>query len=115
MSYKQNWLRHFVAPFSGEGFSQLLARDFWPHEDLWSATAAVNRRWLKLVFAYAASAVAQLFLPLFVIAGFIDLFIKDVPLQWWLIGVGGGTLVGLAFALVIASLAYASVVPPVPG
>ena len=109
MSFRQNWLRHFVAPVSGEGFSKLLARDFWPHEDLWSSTTAVNRRWLKLVFVYATSVVSQLSIPLFAIAGCIDLFIREVPLRWWLIGVGGGTLVGFAFAIVIATLTYASV------
>ena len=88
LSYRQNWLRHFLAPLSGRGFSAFLARDFWPSENLWSPTTAVNRRWLKLLFVYSASAVAQLFLPLLATAIFINLFIKDVPLQWSLIGVG---------------------------
>ena len=109
LSYRQNWLRPFFAPLSGRGFSAFLARDFWPSENLWSPTTAVNRRWLKLLFVYSASAVAQLFVPLLATTIFIDFFIKDVPLQWWLIGVRGGTLIGLAFAVALASLTYASI------
>jgi hypothetical protein len=90
-----------------------LARDFWAREDLWSPTAPVKRRWLKLVFVYAVSVLAQVSLLGLIVIGSIDVFVKDVPLRWWIISIGVGSLIALAFAILSASVEYTSVVKQV--
>jgi len=108
MSYAQNWFRHLVAPFTGEGGSRLLARDFWPGEDLWSTGAVAKRLWAKLLLVYAASVIAQVTAPLLIALAAIDL-VKGVPLKWWFIVVGGGTILGVGLALLWATVDYVSV------
>lgn len=106
MAYSDNWLRHLAAPFTGEGLSNALARDFWrSDEDLWSVEHPVNWRWLKLMWVYAASVVSQATFSLLVAAAIISLF-KEVPLKWWWIAVGGVTVMMLLFAVLVATSTY---------
>lgn len=103
MAYSDNWLRHLMAPFIGEGLSNALARDFWrSDEDLWSVERPVNLRWLKLMWVYAASVVSQSTFALMIAAAIISLF-DDVPLKWWWISVGGVTVAMLLFAVFVAT------------
>ena len=108
MSYRQNWLKHTLAALSGRGFNRDLASDFWPHEALWSADAPVSWRWAKLAYAYTASAVTQIVLPLVPVALLIDL-IKGLPLKWWLISFGVGAGFGLATAITLSTFVYVSI------
>jgi len=55
------------------------------------------------------SAVTQVTLPGLLIVAVIDGFIKDVPLRWWWISVGGVTAVAFGFAVVIATATYMSI------
>lgn len=103
MAYRDNWLRHLMAPLTGEGLSNALARDFWrTDEDLWSVQQFVPWRWLKLLWVYAASAICQLTAALLLVFAGINLY-DPVPLKWWWIGVGGATVAMLLFAAVIAT------------
>lgn len=102
MSYLDNWLKHLLAPFTGDGFSNALARDFWTSEDLWDPNAVVSRRWLKLVWVYVMSALTQITLPGFVIISVVSAF-KDVPLRWWLISIGGPSAFGIVLAILIGT------------
>ena len=105
MAYSDNWFRHLMAPFTGEGLSNALARDFWrDDEDLWSVEQSVEWRWLKLLWVYAASVVSQVTLVLLVVVAIISLF-DEVPLKWWWISVGGGTAAMLLFAVLCATSA----------
>ena len=108
MAYRDNWLRHLLAPMTGEGLSNTLARDFWSHEDLWSAAHVVRYRWVKLVWVYGVSAVAQMTLPLLVAVAIINVF-KSVPFEWWLICVGGGTAFAMALAVLFATTSWIDV------
>ena len=92
-----------MAPLMGEGLSDALARDFWRvDEDLWSAERPVRFRWLKLVWVYMASVVAQCTFALLLIMFVISLFEK-VPPVWWLISVGGVTCGMLLFSILVAT------------
>lgn len=104
--YLNNCLRHFVAPLTGEGLSDRLARDFWPSEDIWSSDRQIRLRWLKLSYVYSASVVAQLTIPLTVAFIVIHLFVRPLSFRWWLIGVGGITVLLLTFAVLVATLTY---------
>ena len=108
MSYRQNWLQHTLATLSGRGFSRDLASDFWPREALWSADAPVSLRWAKLAYVYTASAVAQIVLPLVLVALIIDLT-KGLPFEWWLIMFGVGAGLGLATAIALSTFVYVSI------
>jgi hypothetical protein len=55
-----------------------------------------------MLWVYSASALAQLTLPLLIAAAGISIF-KPIPFRWWLIGVGGASLFGLIFALLVAT------------
>lgn len=100
MSYRDNWLKHLLAPLTGNGLSNNLARDFWSaHEDLWNPRAVVTKRWLKLLWVYLMSVITQVTIPCVLIAMIVSTF-KEVPLRWWLIGIGGPS----AFAIVLAAL-----------
>lgn len=106
MAYRDNWLRHLMAPFTGEGLSDALARDFWrSDEDLWSVEHAVRWRWFKLVWVYAASVVMQGTLALVIAGAIISLF-KPVSLPTWLIVLGGTTAAMLLFAVLVATAAW---------
>lgn len=109
MRFVENWPGHLAAPFTGNGWSIELARDFWPSEDLWSAEQPVKRRWLKLCYVYLLSTLSQVTFALVVATALIDLFYRPVPLKWWLIGVGGPTLFGFFLSIVFATFNYASV------
>jgi hypothetical protein len=104
MAYKDNWLRHLFAFATGEGYSDKLARDFWD-EDLWGPNKPIRWRWLKLVWVYSVSVLAQVTLPLLVGYTVINLF-KAIPFRWWMIGVGGVSAGGLVFAILFAATAY---------
>lgn len=109
MAYRDNWLRHLLAPFTGEGLSNFLARDFWSRqEDLWEPAAPVRWRWVKLVWVYAASVFAQ-FTFAIIIAGTVIEFFKDVPAYLWWIVVGGGTAAMLLFAILVATATYVDI------
>lgn len=110
MAYCENWLNHLAAPLTGEGLSKRLASDFWPSEDLWNSNMAITRRWLKLIWVYSASVVAQLTLSSLIAVALIDLLYRDVPYIWWLITIGGGTTIMLLLAVIIATATYVSVV-----
>ena len=106
MAYRDNWLRHLMAPFTGEGLSNALARDFWrSDEDIWSVEHAVRWRWFKLVWVYAASVVCQLTAAGLVLVAIISLF-KAVSLPTWWIAVGGVTAAMLLFAVLCATAAW---------
>jgi hypothetical protein len=106
MAYSDNWLRHLMAPFTGEGLSNALARDFWrSDEDLWSIERPVDWRWLKLMWVYAASVVSQGTFVLLIAMAVISFF-KEVPLMWWWISVGGMTVAMLLFAVLVATSTY---------
>ena len=106
MAYRKNWLRHLMAPFIGEGLSNVLARDFWrDDEDLWSVEQPVDWRWLKLLWVYAASVVSQVTVVLSIAAATIGFF-KEIPLKWWWISVGGATAAMLLFAVLVATCTY---------
>ena len=106
MAYRDNWLRHLMAPFTGEGGSNALARDFWrADEDLWTVEHDVRWRWLKLVWVYSASVVSQVTFVGVIAFAIIGLF-KLVSLPTWWIGVGGVTAAGLLFAVVIATASW---------
>ncbi|SRR5581483_4272996 len=104
MAYKDNWLRHLFAFATGEGGSRALARDFWD-EDLWEPNKPIQRRWLKLWWVNSMSVLTQITLPGLVVATVISLF-KPVPPRWWLIGVGGVSVVALGFAILLATAEY---------
>lgn len=95
-----------MAPFTGEGLSNALARDFWrADEDLWSIERSVEWRWAKLFWVYAASVVSQLTFGLLIV-GMITSPFKEVPLAIWWIGVGGVSAALLLFALIVATAVY---------
>ncbi|MBY0439777.1 MAG: hypothetical protein K2W80_16455 [Burkholderiales bacterium] len=109
MAYRDNWLRHLMAPFCGEGLSEALARDFWrTDEDLWSPEHDVGWRWLKLVWAYAASAVCQVGFSLAIAGVTINVF-KPVSATTWSIGLGAVTGAMLLFAGLIATSVWIDV------
>jgi hypothetical protein len=106
MAYSDNWLRHLMAPFTGEGLSNTLARDFWPtDEDLWSVEHDVRWRWFKLMWVYAASVIAQGTFALVIVGSIISLF-KPVSLLTWWISVGGVTAAMLLFAVFVATASW---------
>jgi hypothetical protein len=105
MSYRDNWLKHMFAAVSGNGcFSDELARDFWfsKKEDPWNLTQDVARRWWKLLFAYSASAIAQISLPL-ALLGMIIIPLKHHEWKWLFIGIGFGTVMGVVAASLAAT------------
>jgi hypothetical protein len=109
MAYRDNWLRHLLAPVCGEGLSNTLARDFWrDDEDLWNPQSDVQWRWLKLMWVYAASVATQGTFALVIAAMIVSVF-KEVPFVWWLIGVGGTTAVLLLFSTLVASLTWVDI------
>lgn len=106
MAYRDNWLRHLMAPFTGEGLSNALARDFWrADEDLWSVEHDVRWRWLKLIWVYSASVVSQGTFVLGIAFAVINLF-KPVSLPTWWIGIGGVTAALLLFAVFVATASW---------
>jgi hypothetical protein len=107
MSYWKNWPRHLIAPLSGDGFSNTLARDFCRQRgDLWEPATQVSWRWLKLMWVYSASAITQLTFPMIIVCAVISIFDPMMSLRWWLIVVGGITLVGIAIASLITTWTY---------
>lgn len=104
MAYRENWLRHLFAFLTGEGWSNSLARDFWyAEEDLWEPDKPITWRWLKLSWVYSVSAIAQITLPLFISYAILNLFFLTIPLRWWLIGVGGLSVIAWVFAILFAT------------
>lgn len=103
MAYKNNWLRHLFAFATGEGYSDELARDFC-HEDLWEPSKPVRWRWLKLVWVYSVSVLAQVTLTGLVVGVLVSLF-KPAPPHVWLFFIGGATMLGLIFAILFATTA----------
>lgn len=109
MAYKDNWLRHLMAPFTGEGLNNTLARDFWrDDEDLWSLEQDVPWRWAKLLWVYVASVFAQVTTAGVMIAGISSLFIAPSA-KWWLIAIGGGTAAMLLFAVLVATATWGDI------
>ncbi len=102
MAYGDNWLQHLTAPLTGRGGSKTLARDFWPSEDLWNPELPIRRRYLKLVWVYALSVLTQFSVLSFVICILIHFFYKPLPFKFWMIIVGGGTIILWAFLSLIA-------------
>jgi hypothetical protein len=103
MSYRDNWLEHLLAPLTGRGLSNALARDFWSaREDLWDPRAAIKKRWLKLLWVYSMSVITQVTLPCILIALLVRIF-KELPLRWWLIGIGGPSALAIVFAVLVAT------------
>lgn len=94
---------HILAVPNGRGFDDALARDFWhSSEDLWGE-ASVPWRWLKLWFAYFASGIAQIVVPI-TLVGLVVIGIRG---QAWIIGLVIGVVIGttgsLAGALIRAT------------
>lgn len=108
MSYWDRWGCHAIAPFTGEGFSDKLARDFWlAGENLWSPEDKISWRWLKLLWVYSASAVAQICVPgCLVLMGLEALSISKVSFGYGLIG---GAAIGFFFAVLIATVRWISI------
>jgi hypothetical protein len=103
MSYSDHWLEHLLAPLTGSGLSNRLARDFWSaREDLWDPRVAVTKRWLKLLWVYLMSVITQVTIPCVLIAMIVSAF-KEVPLRWWLIGIGGPSALAIVFAVLVAT------------
>jgi hypothetical protein len=109
MAYRDNWLRHLIAPLTGEGLSDTLARDFWHvDEDLWSIEHDVRWRWLKLVWVYSASVVAQLTFAS--VIGYLAIgLVKPIDSATWWVGVGGVTAALMLFAVLVASFVWIDV------
>ena len=95
-AYRSNWLRHTLAPLTGEGLNQHLLRHFWRQsEDLWSATANVSNRWLKLLYVYFASVGSQMIVPLF--------------LGWLLFWVSGRSTLGSLGVVILFGVIFGAV------
>lgn len=110
MSYRANWRRHMVATLTGNGFSDELARDFWPAgEDLFDPSVRIRWRWAKLVYVHCVSAIVQITVPL-VLAGVAITVFKNGSLTWYLIVLGAATALGLLFALLLATWAYLTII-----
>ena len=62
MAYKDNWMQHLMASFTGEGGSNKLAQDFWS-ESLFNPKILVKYHWLKLVWVYCISGITQVTMP----------------------------------------------------
>lgn len=106
MSYFANWPKHLLAPITSACFSDALARDFWTSgEDLWDHKIPIKKRWLKFLWVYSMSAIAQITLPSIVAVAIVAMF-KYVPIAWWVISIGSGTAFGLLLAVVFSTSAY---------
>jgi hypothetical protein len=108
MAYRANWLAHLLAPITGRGFDDRLARDFWSHsEDLWDGKKEVSLRWLKLFLAYFASGIAQLVAPV-ALVGLVIVPIRHGVWLWYWLAIGAAVLIGLIGALISATGAHIS-------
>ena len=112
MALKTNIYRHLLAGLTGEGYSDELARDFWPpSEDLWDSSAQVHWRWLKLVFVFCASAFTQIMIPVglvfVILSPFIDPHKRTSATYWTAVLTGAGAF---ALAVIIATHAYVSII-----
>lgn len=101
-AYRERWLRHTLAPVTGEGLNQHLLRDFYPTEDLWDPQQDVVNRWRKLFAAYLLGAAAHLLFPS-ALAGFAMLVIGKISLKWVGIVLLGAAAVGVVFALIFSA------------
>jgi len=100
-----NWLRHSLALLTGESASRELTREFWPKEDLWSASSLIRFHVVKLIWVYAASIIVQSTLPLLVI-GLIIVAIGRSSWFWLGVSIGIAAALGLALAVLIAFATY---------
>lgn len=106
MAYIDNFLDHLLAAFTGQGYSQSLARDFWRQdEDLFDATNHIALRWFKLLWVYSLSAFAQIVLP-GVLAIAILVLPMATPLRWCLLAIAFGAAWGLLFAFIFSTTTY---------
>jgi hypothetical protein len=108
MAYRDNWLRHLLAPLTGEGFSNALARDF-ASGNLWDPAERISWRWLKLVWAYSVSVVAQ-FCFAVALAAIVVNMVKGVSWETFVLWCGGGTAAMLVFAVLVATATYIDVI-----
>jgi len=107
MAYRDNWLKHLLATVNGKGFDVSLARDFWTSsEDLWDHRTEVPYRWLKLVFVYTMSGLAQVSVPLLLFGPILLPFTKHGDWRWWLFGVAMSAAFAIPAATLIATLRY---------
>ena len=106
MAYKDNWMNHLLAPFTGEGASNKLAQDFWA-ENLFNRQKLVKFHWLKLVWVYMVSVVAQVTLSGTLLMIPITLY-KNGGADWTyaLIAVTGATLILWVVAIIFASATW---------
>ena len=106
MAYKDNWMNHLLAAFTGEGFNNKLAQDFWS-EDLFNPKAKIKYHWFKLVWVYSASVIAQLTLTGTLLMIPIT-FYKNGGADWTyaLIAVVGATLIFWILAIIFATATW---------
>lgn len=102
MSYRKNWLNHFFAVLYGKGLSKELAQDFWSSENLWCAKELVRWRWVKLLWVYWLSSLAQLVLPLVV----IGLAYKVFSSAALILGIGFGLVASVFCAFFAATIDF---------
>jgi hypothetical protein len=109
MAFRDNWLRHLSAPFTGEFFSDALAKDFWfQSEDLWRAVPNVEWRWAKLFLVYLLSGLTQIVAPLLAVAT-VYVFVFDRSFQSALIGLAIGVSASLLGGVIGATWSCLSV------
>jgi hypothetical protein len=107
MAYRQNWVRHLLAPLAGECWNKELARDFcWIDEDLWEATKSIKWRLLKLTWVYSVCVVTQITMPAILFIAVANLFFKKIPLQGWVAGVAVGSAIAFVYAVLHSIVTY---------
>lgn len=58
----------------GKGYSKQLARDFWRiDEDLWDPEQEIRWRWIKFVWVYTSSLLAQVVSPIAIVGCVLNL------------------------------------------
>lgn len=106
MAFKDNWPVHLTAALTGDGFSNKLAQDFWS-EDLFNPGVMVRCHWLKLVWVFCVSGLAQVTLPSVIVMIPITLY-KNGGSDWtWAsIAVVAGTAIAWLFAVVVSATVW---------
>lgn len=106
MAFKDNWPLHLTAALSADGFSHKLAQDFWA-EDLFNSKAMVRYHWLKLVWVFCVSVLAQLTLLSILVVIPITLYKNGgSDWMWAFMAVVGGTVIFWILAITIATAVW---------
>jgi hypothetical protein len=106
MAFKDTWAIHLTAGFSGNGLNNKLAQDFWS-EDLFNPKAMVPCHWLKLVWVYGVSGMAQVTLIAILIGLASTLYHNGgSDWTWTFIVIAGATAFAWALAIIVASATW---------